>query len=120
MSRFASRFALISAAAFAAVSFASVATAADIREPAAVHVDVSKVNFAKASQVRSLYHRIEAAASEVCHSDVSDPMTAEADAACRQQAVHEAVNEIGQPMLSAIDDEANGRSSQLAMTESNR
>lgn len=119
MSRFVSRFALISAAAFAAVSFASVASA-EIREPAAVHVDVSKVNFANASQVRSLYHRIEVAASEVCHSDVSDPMTVEADAACRQQAVRDAVGEIGQPMLSAIDDEANGRSSQLAMTESNR
>ncbi len=120
MSRFISRFALIAVAAIGAASFASVASAADTREPDALHIDVHNVNFDSASQVRGLYHRIQAAAAEVCHSDVTDPLTAEADAACRQEAVSDAVREIGQPQLSAIDDQATDHSSQLAMSEGNR
>ncbi len=120
MSRFVSRFILISAAALAAVSFASVASAADTREPDALRIDVRNVNFDSASQVRGLYHRIQAAAAQVCNSDISDPRTAEADATCRQEAVSNAVREIGQPQLSALDDQGPDQSSQLAMTEGNR
>ena len=94
----------VSALAFLAVLGAASAQAEDARTPAQMQVSVAHVDFDNAAQVHRLYARLGAAAQTVCDSDVVDgPLTAMADKACERAAVSDAVRQINQPQLSALD-----------------
>jgi UrcA family protein len=91
----------------AALSFAALAAGAanaQERQPAQVHVSAKHVDFSNARETRGFYARLNAAAHRVCTSEVSDPMTAMADAACEREAVTDAVRQIDAPQLSALND----------------
>ncbi len=107
MSHMRTRIALISVAMLGAAGFAAVASAEDVAEQRPVYS--RDIDFSKPSQVRNLYHRLEVVAHDVCQSDVSDPLTKEADKACEAQAVTDAVRDVNQPQLTRLDDEKNGR-----------
>ena len=79
-------------------------------------VSTAKTDFNTPSQVKMLYKRIATAAEAVCHSEISDPITANEDAACARQAVSDAVREINAPQLSALDGQAGHHASAYAMT----
>ena len=85
-------------------SLVAVAAHAEDRTPAQMQVSVDHVDFNNSAQVRDLYTKLDAAAQNVCDSDVvGDPMTAMADKACERDAVSDAVRQINQPQLSALD-----------------
>ena len=93
----------------AALSFVALAAGAanaqspiSDREEARIHVSAKHVDFNNVSQTRGFYAKLNAAAHEVCTSEVSDPMTVMADAACERDAVTNAVKEVGAPQLSAL------------------
>ena len=93
----------------AALSFVALAAGAanaqspiSDREEARIHVSAKHVDFNNTRETRGFYAKLNAAAHEVCTSEVSDPMTAMADAACEHDAVADAVKEIGAPQLSAL------------------
>jgi len=107
MSRMRIRIALVSAALLGAAGFATFASAETVSSQRPVYS--RDIDFNKPSQVRTLYHRLEQVAHEVCQSDDSDPMTREGDKACEAQAVSDAVRDINQPQLTRLDDAKNGR-----------
>ncbi len=88
-----------------ALSFAALAAGAanaQDRQPAQVHVSAKHVDFNNARETRGFYAKLNAAAQRVCTSEVSDPMTTMADAACEREAVSDAVKQIDAPQLSAF------------------
>ena len=90
----------------AALSFVALtagAANAQDRQPAQVHVSAGNVDFNNARETRVFYAKLTAAAQRVCASEVSDPMTSMADAACERDAVSDAVKQVGAPQLSAIN-----------------
>jgi len=107
MSRMRIRIALVSAALLGAAGFAAAASAETVSDQRPVYS--RDIDFNKPSQVRTLYHRLQQVAHDVCQSDDSDPMTREADRACEAQAVSDAVRDIDQPQLTRLDDAQNGR-----------
>ncbi len=107
MSRMHIRIALVSVALLGAAGFAAAASAETVSDQRPVYS--RDIDFNKPSQVRALYHRLQQVAHDVCQSDVSDPMSREADKTCEAQAVSDAVRDINQPQLSRLDDESNGR-----------
>jgi len=89
----------------AALSFAALAAGAanaQERQPAQVHVSAKHVDFNNDRETRGFYAKLNAAAQRVCTSEVSDPMTTMADAACERDAVADAVKQIDAPQLSAL------------------
>ncbi|MGN6209359.1 UrcA family protein [Asticcacaulis sp.] len=89
----------------AALSFAALsagAANAQERQAAQVHVSARHVDFNNARETRGFYAKLNAAAQQVCTSEVSDPMTTMADAACEREAVSDAVRQIDAPQLSAL------------------
>lgn len=103
----------------AALSFAALAAGAanaQERQPAQVHVSAKHVDFNNAHETRGFYAKLNAAAHRVCTSEVSDPMTAMADAACEREAVSDAVKQVGAPQLSALHGDS-GRATAYAAHE---
>ena len=89
----------------AALSFAALAAGAanaQERQPAQVRVSAKHVDFNNDRETRGFYAKLNAAAQRVCTSEVSDPMTTMADAACERDAVADAVKQIDAPQLSAL------------------
>lgn len=97
---------ILIAAAFSIAALVAGAANAQTREDAQVSVSAAHVDFNSARQTRAFYNKLTAAAKNVCHSEISDPMTQMADEACARQAVSEAVREINAPQLSALAGEA--------------
>ncbi len=90
----------------AALSFAALAAGAanaQDRQPEQIYVSAKHVDFNNDRETRTFYARLNAAAQRVCTSEVSDPMTTIADAACERDAVSDAVRQIDAPQLSALD-----------------
>jgi len=86
--------AVLLAAAFAA--YGANASAQD-RVPAQVTM---KFSAADQRDARTLTNRLNAAAKLVCDSDmVADPKTAEADRACEQQAVNDALRDLNRTQV---------------------
>jgi len=106
MTRMRTYIALVSAAMLGVAGFAAAASAETVADQRPVYS--RDIDFNKPSQVRALYSRLQAVAHEVCQSDDSDPMTANADKACEAQAVTDAVRDINQPQLTRLDDQKNG------------
>jgi UrcA family protein len=67
-----------------------------------IHVNTTGMDLAKPADARAAYARIKAAAHEACHSDVSDPMTQNADKACMDKAVANAAGDLQSPMVMAL------------------
>ncbi len=88
---------LLSLAAFTASS----AFAAD-RTPEQSTVTLKGADLGSSDQARFAYARIEAAARRVCDSDTSDPLTANEDRACEQQAVSDALSALNAPQLGML------------------
>ena len=100
-----SRSIFIAALSFGALSFAALAAGAanaQERQPAQVQFSTKHVDFNNAREARGFYAKLNAAAQQVCTSEVSDPMTSMADAACEREAVSDAVRQIDAPQLSAL------------------
>ncbi len=100
-----SRSIFIAALSFGALSFAALAAGAanaQERQAAQVQVSTKHVDFNNARETRGFYAKLNAAAQQVCTSEVSDPMTNMADAACEREAVSDAVRQIDAPQLSAL------------------
>ncbi len=88
---------LLSLAAMSAQS----ASAAD-RAPSQVRVNLNKVDFSKPEQAKFAYAKLEAAAKMVCDSEVYDPVTANDDKACEDQAVRQALAQASEPTLEQL------------------
>jgi UrcA family protein len=71
-------------------------------EPAQREVSAKGVNFEDAGQVRFFYAKLNAAAYDVCASEVYDPLTQMADQACQDGAVNTAVSQVNQPLLNRM------------------
>lgn len=110
---------ILIAAAFSITALVAGAAHADDRARVEQErtVSAAKTDFNNPGQVKMLYKRITAAAEAVCHSELSDPITANEDAACGRQAVSEAVREINAPQLSALDGQSADRASAYAMND---
>lgn len=111
---------LRSALVLAALSTALVATGVSAQDRTADQraVATHDVDFSNPAKVEGLYGRIRAAAHAVCQSEGSvDPMTANADRACEDQSVRDAVADIHEPQLSqlAARDDHSAHSTELAM-----
>jgi UrcA family protein len=88
----------------AAVSFAS--DSADVLQ---AKVQYGDLNVSSASGATTLYHRIRLAAQNVCHPlDNRDFASQKLLAACVQQAMSRAVNEVNQPALFTIANAKSG------------
>jgi len=109
-----SRMFIALAAAASVLTFAAGAQAQD-RTPDQRTVS-AKVDFSDAAQTRAFYAKLQAAAQAVCQSEVSDPRTANADAACERQTLNSVISQINAPQLSLLDDRANGRKAGDAAT----
>lgn len=90
------------AAALSFVALAAGAANAQDRQDAQIHVSAKHVDFNNARETRGFYAKLNAAAHQVCTSEVSDPMTSMADAACERDAVSDAVKQVGASQLSAL------------------
>ncbi len=100
-----SRTALVSFVIIGAASLAAGANAQDERVEQNQTVSTKDVDFNKPADVRTLYTRLQYAAAAVCTSDgPRDPLTMDADEACKTQSVSNAVSSINQPQLTAYDD----------------
>ncbi len=66
-------------------------------------VPVGHTDFTKVSDVKALYNRLQIFAKMACKSDVSDPLTANADKMCETMAVSDAVRQIDRVELSRLD-----------------
>jgi UrcA family protein len=90
------------------LTFASLVTTAHAedqnRTESQFTVPIGHTNFANASQVKALYTKLHIFAKMACESDVSDPLTANADKQCEAMAVSEAVHQIDRVELSRLDD----------------
>ena len=106
---------IIIAAAFSITALVAGAAGAQTREDAQISVSADHVDFNNVRQTRAFYAKLNAAAKNVCTSEVSDPMTTMADTACARQAVSDAVREINVPQLSALDGQAGHKASAYAM-----
>jgi UrcA family protein len=91
------------AAALSVAALAAGAANAQDRQAAQISVSAKHVDFNSARETRGFYAKLNAAAHQVCTSEVSDPMTSMADAACEREAVTDAVRQIDAPQLSALD-----------------
>ncbi len=116
-----SRTALVSFVIIGAASLAAGANAQDQRVEQTRAVSLKNVNFDKPSDVRELYVRLQYAAEAVCTTEgPRDPLTVNADEACKGQSLSEAVTSINQPQLTAYDDaSARRQSRQYAMNNTN-
>lgn len=110
------RIALVAAAALTFAAIAPTLAQAQTRTPDQRAV-TAHVDFNDAKQTRSYYAKLQAAAHAVCASDMSDPLTAEADKACERQALRDAVRQVGAPQLSRLDRE-NDRTDEAQMLAS--
>ena len=72
------------------------------REASADRVEIGNVDFRNSAQVRAFHQRLQQSALFVCgvNNDASRGQR-EADRACAEQAVREAVNKIDRPLLTA-------------------
>jgi len=111
----------------AALSFAVLAAGAanaqagtQERQPAQVSVSAKHVDFNNAREARGFYARLSAAAHQVCTSEVSDPMTAMADAACEREAVSDAVKQVDAPQLSALHNSPDHAAAYAGRSDSTR
>ena len=107
----------------AALSFAALAAGAanaQERQPAQVSVSAKHVDFNNAREARGFYARLSAAAHQVCTSEVSDPMTAMADAACEREAVSDAVKQVDAPQLSALHNSPDHAAAYAGRSDSTR
>jgi len=107
----------------AALSFAALAASAanaQERQPAQVSVSAKHVDFNNAREARGFYARLSAAAHQVCTSEVSDPMTAMADAACEREAVSDAVKQVDAPQLSALHNSPDHAAAYAGRSDSTR
>ncbi len=101
-------------AALALVLFASGASAREM-ESRQVSVSLKHVNFDKPQDVRGLYTRINALAVYVCDSDLAgDPLVAEEEKSCQQEAVASAVRDIARPELTQLAAGHQGQATQMA------
>ena len=91
------------AAALSVAALAAGAANAQDRQAAQISVSAKHVDFNSARETRGFYAKLNAAAHQVCTSEVSDPMTSMADAACEREAVTDAVRQSDAPQLSALD-----------------
>jgi UrcA family protein len=94
---------ILIAAALSFVALAAGAANAQDRQAAQISVSAKHVDFNSARETRGFYAKLNAAAHQVCTSEVSDPMTSMADAACERDAVTDAVKQVGASQLSALD-----------------
>lgn len=67
-----------------------------------VPVNTTGMDLAKPADARTAYAKIQAAAYEACHSDVSDPMTQNAEKACIATAVSTAAADLQSPTVMAL------------------
>ncbi|HWU49578.1 MAG TPA: UrcA family protein [Asticcacaulis sp.] len=113
-----SRIALIAAAAITFAVAAPNLVQAQTRTPDQRAV-TAHVDFNDASQTRLYYAKLQAAAHAVCASDMSDPLTADADKICERQALRDAVRQVGAPQLSRLDRENDhvGKAQMLASND---
>ncbi len=84
-----------------------------------IHVSTAGMDLAKPADARAAYARIKAAAYEACHSDVSDPMTQNADNACMDKAVAATAGDLQSPMVMALATGPKSDTELLAATPAN-
>jgi UrcA family protein len=93
---------ILCAALFSAATLTTGNAHAQTVETAQREVSAKGVNFEDVRQVRFFYARLNAAAHDVCASEVYDPMTQMADKACQDGAVYGAVSQVNKPLLNSI------------------
>ena len=97
-------------------SLVSAAHAADQdRTETQFIVPVGRTDFTKASDVKALYNRLQIFAQMACKSDVSDPLTANADKQCEALAISDAIHQIDRVELSRLDNTKSVPSGQPAI-----
>lgn len=89
--------------AFALVSTAPAAIAAERPNDAAVKLSVRGVDFADRQQVKAFYEHVRVAARAACNSDDLTPWGVRADRECRARFVDDAVNQVNAPLLTAMN-----------------
>jgi len=83
-----------------ALSAPALAHAEDISTQ--LHVSTTGVDLNTPSGARTMYAKLQAAAYEACNSEVSDPLTQNADKACMEAAVNDAANSLQSPAVTAL------------------
>ncbi len=93
---------LLSLAALAAQPASAAASHSD-RTPAQTTVALKGADLGNGDSAKFAYARLEAAAKRVCDSDgASDPLTANDDRACEQDAMRDALATVNAPQLSML------------------
>jgi UrcA family protein len=67
-----------------------------------LHVSAAGLDLATPSGARTMYAKLQAAAYQACHSDVSDPQTQNADQACVDAAMNDAASNLQSPAVTAL------------------
>ncbi len=76
-----------------------------------VRVSTRGVDFADRAAVKAFYERVRTAARAACSGDLLTPWGSREDEACRSSFVRDAVKQLDQPLLTAMDNRASLKSS---------
>jgi UrcA family protein len=109
---------ILAATIFAALtcSIATVSFASDGSDPLQVKVKYGDLNVSSTAGATTLYNRIRVAAQGVCHPfNNRDFALQKLFAACVHKAMSNAVNEVDQPVLSAIYNAKTGTSKPIML-----
>lgn len=85
-------------------------SAAMVSETRSVHVNYADLDLSKRAGAETLYHRINAAAKEVCQANSPDRVFLAVQVAvlkCLHEAIGNAISQVGAPELIAIYNERN-------------
>ena len=91
----------------AAPMFATSARAEDTP----VRMTTRGVDFADPAAVKAFYDRVRTAARAACSNDLLTPWGSREDQECRNRFVHDAVSQVDEPLLTAMNDRASRKSS---------
>ena len=98
---------LVSTAAVSA--HAAVADLDPVRTASATRLAVGPVDYRDPAQVQRVYVRLQRAAIAVCGSPAGiDRATREADRACAEQALKQAIAQVDRPLLTALHQQSGG------------
>jgi UrcA family protein len=89
-------------AAIAVAGLSQQALAQDAKAAPSRVVSIANVNFDSEAQVGALYNKIWRIADRLCDSNSTDPRMVQADRACTQSAIADAVRAADKPMLTAM------------------
>lgn len=94
---------LLTAGLLSLAALAAQPASATERTAAESTVTLKGVDYGKSDQAKFAYAKLLAAAKRVCDSDgASDPLTANEDRACEQQAMSDALATVNAPQLSML------------------